>query len=117
MKGSDLAALFHSYSFEMEKKMSVEITPGIGTVPTKQDSYPMKKDEDLADLAKQEQIPQKLHQESEEPDPIVWRGIFAPTHRRKILFSQRLKICTNQLPKWKPHLTIDRHTLARAEDE
>lgn len=52
-----------------------------------------------------------------EPDTRVWRGVFSPPYRRKELFSQSVKLRTADLPKWKPHITIDRRTRMRAEDE
>ena len=52
-----------------------------------------------------------------EPDPKVWRGIFSPPYRRKALFSQSVELRTADLPKWRPHITIDRRTRTRAEDE
>jgi hypothetical protein len=51
-----------------------------------------------------------------EPDAKVWRGVFSPPYRRETLFSQRVECRTADLPKWKPHISIDRRTLARAED-
>ena len=52
-----------------------------------------------------------------EPDARAWRGVFSPTCRREVLFSQTVKRRTATLPKWKPRITIDRRTLVRAEDE
>lgn len=46
-----------------------------------------------------------------EPEPSMWRGIFSPTYNRKILFSQKVEFQTSELPRWKPHITIDRRTL------
>jgi predicted helicase len=56
-------------------------------------------------------------EKSSEPEPRVWRGIFSPTHQKKVLFSQKVKVRTDKLPRMKPHITIDRRTLARAENE
>ena len=52
-----------------------------------------------------------------EPDARAWRGVFSPTCRREVLFSQTVKRRTATLPKWKPRITIDRRTLVRSEDE
>ena len=52
-----------------------------------------------------------------EPDTKAWRGVFSPPYHRKTLFSQSVEFRTADLPKWKPHITIDRRTLARTEDE
>ena len=52
-----------------------------------------------------------------EPEPRIWRGIFSPTYQQKILFSQKVKIQTDKIPRLKPHITIDRRTQTRAEDE
>lgn len=50
-----------------------------------------------------------------EPEPTVWRGVFSPTYRRKVLFSKPVKFRTSELPRWRPHIVISRHTL-EAED-
>ena len=52
-----------------------------------------------------------------ESDTKIWRGIFSPPHRREVLFSKTVELRTADLPKWKPHITIDRRTRTRAEDE
>jgi hypothetical protein len=51
-----------------------------------------------------------------EPEPTTWRGVFAPTHSREVLFSQQIEIRTADLPRWKPHITIDRRTLERDDE-
>lgn len=53
--------------------------------------------------------------EHSEPERRMWRGVFSPARHRWVLLSQRLKIRTDELPRLKPHITIDRRTLARAE--
>jgi hypothetical protein len=52
-----------------------------------------------------------------EPEPRIWRAIFSPIYQQKILFSQKVKIRTDKMPRLKPHITIDRRTQMRAEDE
>ena len=47
----------------------------------------------------------------------IWRGVFAPSYRRRILFSQQMDIETSSLERWKPHITIDRRTIERVENE
>jgi hypothetical protein len=54
-----------------------------------------------------------IEQEYPEPEPTTWRGVFAPTHSREVLFSQQVEIRTADLPRWKPHITIDRRMLER----
>jgi hypothetical protein len=51
----------------------------------------------------------------EEPDPSAWRGVFHVTHRRKVLFSKRVRYRLDKLPRWKPHIVIDRRTLERED--
>ena len=46
-----------------------------------------------------------------EPRPDVWRGIFSPVYDQKVLFSQEVTVRTADLPRWQPHVTIDRRTL------
>lgn len=45
-----------------------------------------------------------------------WRGIFAPKHRRKILFTKNMTFRTSELPRRKPHIEIDRRTLERIDE-
>jgi hypothetical protein len=52
-----------------------------------------------------------------EPDPRVWRGVFSPSYHPTVLFSQELTVRTADLPRRRPHVVIDRRTLARDEDE
>lgn len=52
-----------------------------------------------------------------EPDAKVWRGVFSPPYHCEVLFSKTVELRTADLPKWKPHITIDRRTRTRAEDE
>lgn len=52
-----------------------------------------------------------------EHEPRIWRGVFSPLYPRKRLFSQQIEIRTADLPRWKPHITIDRHALARKEED
>lgn len=52
-----------------------------------------------------------------EPDSSVWRGVFSPLYHPKVLFSQQIEIRTADLPRWKPHITLDRRTLTRGDDE
>lgn len=42
-----------------------------------------------------------------EPEPRVWRGVFSPTYPREVLFSQEIEMRTAELPRWRPHITID----------
>ena len=51
----------------------------------------------------------------EEPDPGAWRGVFHATHRRKVLFSKPVTYRLSKLPRWKPHIVIDRRTLERED--
>jgi len=51
-----------------------------------------------------------------EPEPEIWRGIFTPTYKWKALFSQQVEIRTAELPRLKPHITIDRRTLEGEDD-
>jgi hypothetical protein len=51
-----------------------------------------------------------------EPEPQVWRGVFAPAYKWKVLFSQQVTIQTAQLPHLKPYITIDRRTLEGEDD-
>ncbi len=56
--------------------------------------------------------------EESEPRPDVWRGIFSPIYDQKVLFSQELIVRTVDLPRWQPHVTIDRRTLeGRTEND
>ncbi|MCX5910266.1 MAG: hypothetical protein NTY64_24605 [Deltaproteobacteria bacterium] len=48
-----------------------------------------------------------------EPDPKVWRGFFSPPYNRKLLFSERMEINLDNLPRLKPRAFIDRRTLER----
>ena len=57
-----------------------------------------------------------IDQEYPEPEPTTWRGVFAPTHSREVLFSQQVEIRTADLPRWKPHITIGRRTLERDDE-
>ncbi len=57
-----------------------------------------------------------VDQEYPEPEPTTWRGVFAPTHSREVLFSQQVEIRTADLPRWKPHITIGRRTLERDDE-
>ena len=54
------------------------------------------------------------------PDPdeesAVWRGVFSPTYRRKVLLEKRVKIQTTKLPRLQPQITLDLQWLAREED-
>lgn len=52
-----------------------------------------------------------------EPDPSVWRGVFSPPHRRKVLFTQQFEFRTTDLPRWRPHICLDPRTLSREEDD
>lgn len=52
-----------------------------------------------------------------EPDRSLWRGVFSPPYRRKFLFSQEHVIRTADLPRWKPHITIDIRRLTRTDDD
>lgn len=51
-----------------------------------------------------------------EPDSRTWRGVFSPTYNRRILFSKSIKIQESELPRWKPHITIDRRILEIEDD-
>ena len=44
-------------------------------------------------------------------DPTVWRGVFPLTHKRKVLFSKKIKIRTAEIPRWKPKITLERRML------
>jgi hypothetical protein len=52
-----------------------------------------------------------------EPESRLWRGIFSPPYHRRILFSQEVEIRMTDLPRWRPHITIDRRTLEREEND
>jgi hypothetical protein len=56
-------------------------------------------------------------EEQLEPDANVWRGVFAPSYHRKVMFSEPMELQTSKLPRWKPRVIIDRRMLERAEDE
>lgn len=43
-------------------------------------------------------------------EPKPWRGVFAFTHKHKVLFSKTLSFRITELPRLKPHVVIDRHT-------
>jgi len=51
--------------------------------------------------------------EESEPKPQVWRGTFGPVYDRKVIFSQEVVVKTADLPRWQPHVMIDRRTLER----
>lgn len=55
------------------------------------------------------------------PDPdeesAVWRGVFSPTYRRKVLLEKRVKIQTAKLPRLQPQITLDLQRLSREEDD
>jgi hypothetical protein len=51
-----------------------------------------------------------------EPDQNVWRGVFSPQPRRKVLFSKKIDVRLGDLPRWKPYITIDRRTLEKEEE-
>jgi hypothetical protein len=62
-----------------------------------------------------------LHRRSAPPqrpeaEPETWRGVFSPTYKWKPLFSQQIKIRTTELPRLKPHVTIDRRTIEGEDD-
>ncbi len=44
------------------------------------------------------------------------RGVLVVKHEPKVIFSKQVKIETSKLPRWKPHITIDRR-MVEAEDE
>lgn len=50
-----------------------------------------------------------------EPDPRVWRGVFVVDAPRKVLFTKRVHVKIADLPRWKPHIVIDRRTLERGD--
>ena len=39
------------------------------------------------------------------------RGVLAVKHEPKVIFSESVKIETSKLPRWKPHITIDRRII------
>jgi hypothetical protein len=51
-----------------------------------------------------------------EPEPQSWRGVFSPTYKWKALFSQQVKIRPTELPRLKPHITIDRRAHEGEDD-
>ncbi|MCI0694999.1 hypothetical protein L0337_23685 [candidate division KSB1 bacterium] len=51
-----------------------------------------------------------------EPEPQAWRGVFSPIYKWEILFSQHVKIRTSELPRLKPHITVDRRMLEGEDD-
>lgn len=51
-----------------------------------------------------------------EPDPSVWRGVFVVNVPRKVLFTKRLRFKTADLPRWEPHIVIDRRTIERNDE-
>lgn len=51
-----------------------------------------------------------------EPDPGVWRGVFAIRHRRRELFSEVVELDLRSLPRRRPHITLTRRML-EANDE
>jgi hypothetical protein len=51
-----------------------------------------------------------------EPDPSIWRGVFSPPHRWKVLVSEEIDIKTTTFRRLKPGAIVDRRTLAREED-
>jgi hypothetical protein len=50
------------------------------------------------------------------PDPeeesAVWRGVFSPTYRWKVLLEKRVEIQTAKLPRWQPQITLDHRWLS-----
>jgi hypothetical protein len=52
------------------------------------------------------------NQESES-EVLSQRGTFVLAHTQEMLFSREVELRTAELPRWKPHLAIDRRTLDR----
>jgi hypothetical protein len=53
------------------------------------------------------------HYTESEAKPL--RGVFSPNYNRKVLFSQEIEIQTAKLPRWKPHITLERRALERED--
>jgi hypothetical protein len=51
-----------------------------------------------------------------EPEPKRLRGMFSHTSRREVLFSERLKFKTGELPRWKPKVIIGLRTFEEEDD-
>lgn len=45
-----------------------------------------------------------------------WRGTFSVSYPEKIIFSQVVELKTAELPRWKPHVTLDLHRLERVNE-
>jgi hypothetical protein len=54
--------------------------------------------------------------QTKEPNAEIWRGTLSPVYERRVIFSQKLSIKTASLPRWKPQIIVDRHTV-EGEDE
>jgi hypothetical protein len=48
-----------------------------------------------------------------EPAVLPQRGTFFLAHKRQPLFTQEVELRTAELPRWRPHLTIDQRTFDR----
>jgi hypothetical protein len=48
-----------------------------------------------------------------EPEVMPQRGTFFLAHGRQTLFTQEVEFRTAELPRWRPHLTIDQRSLDR----
>lgn len=49
-------------------------------------------------------------------EALPWRGTLCLAHAEKILFSQKVEFRTSELPRWKPHLIIDRRRPERVNE-
>jgi len=49
-------------------------------------------------------------------EALPWRGTLCLAHTEKILFSQKMEFRTAELPRWKPHLIIDRRRPERVNE-
>ena len=44
--------------------------------------------------------------EQAEAQESIWRGIYSPSYKKKVLFSKTLTFKTSELPRWKPKAII-----------
>ena len=52
-----------------------------------------------------------------EHEAMVWRGVFSPPRKKKVIFSVRVELETGKLPRWKPRISVDLERLVRREND
>lgn len=70
----------------------------------------------LEEIATTSTLLEKNSNEETDEDFEDHRGVLVVKHEPKVIFSKQVKIETSKLPRWKPHITIDRR-MVEAEDE